>query len=73
MSGIERVGEDILSDTGKPTFACELVASLVLDGFWSPEQVQQARQRVQHYIDAWQPHEHPLVAFTTAYDNVLSL
>ncbi|KAI8053777.1 phytanoyl-CoA dioxygenase [Syncephalis plumigaleata] len=36
-----------------------------IPGFLTSDDIQQAKQRIQHHIDAWQPEEHPLVAFTT--------
>ncbi|RKP23648.1 hypothetical protein SYNPS1DRAFT_18283, partial [Syncephalis pseudoplumigaleata] len=43
-------------------------SSLSLPGFLSGDDIAQAKERIQHHIDAWQPEAHPLVAFTTNPD-----
>ncbi|KAI9595895.1 hypothetical protein BDF19DRAFT_440490 [Syncephalis fuscata] len=42
---------------------------LALPGFLSNIDIEQAKERIQHYIDAWCPDDHPLIAFTTSIDN----
>ncbi|RKP11058.1 hypothetical protein THASP1DRAFT_27157 [Thamnocephalis sphaerospora] len=41
---------------------------LCIPGFLSAEEIERAKQRIQHHIDVWQPEEHPLVTFGMSPD-----